>query len=314
MTQSTAMERSQSAEPLSLVRPNENNSITKLNMRELKDLAGVLMESGSFPDIKSAAQAMVKVIAGQELGFSPIVSMTGIHFFQGKVEFSATLKASLIKASGKYNYKILQHTNEVCEIAFFEKVGNEWISSGVPCVYTMADARIAKLADKDNYKKHPKDMLFAGCIRQGQRRYCADVLHGLGSESDEPETEEVDARAIEDAKAENMTIDGEIIDTATGEVIKPKQQSQPAPGMNHPDNAASTSTTDATDDRNNSVKTAVDLAYKLQKDYAVEAEDLAMQFLPEGVGKFSDLTEEQAAEAVPGLSALLTTKIAARKG
>lgn len=62
------------------------------------------------------------------------------------------------------------------------------------------------------------------------------------------------------------------------------------------------------------VKTAVDLAYKLQKDHAVEAEDLAMQFLPEGVGKFSDLTEEQAAEAVPALSELLTAKVTARKG
>ncbi len=57
------------------------------------------------------------------------------------------------------------------------------------------------------------------------------------------------------------------------------------------------------------VQRAVDLAYKLQKDHGVEAEQLAVQFLPEGVSKFSDLTEAQAADAVPGLVELLNSKL-----
>jgi hypothetical protein len=60
------------------------------------------------------------------------------------------------------------------------------------------------------------------------------------------------------------------------------------------------------------VQRAIDLAYKLQKDHSVEAEELAVQFLPEGVSKFSDLTEEQAADAVPGLVELLNAKIAGK--
>lgn len=61
-----------------------------------------------------------------------------------------------------------------------------------------------------------------------------------------------------------------------------------------------------------SIKTAVDLAAKLQKDHGVDFESLAMQFLPEGVGKFSELSEDQAAEVVPGLAELLTAKVSGK--
>jgi hypothetical protein len=57
------------------------------------------------------------------------------------------------------------------------------------------------------------------------------------------------------------------------------------------------------------VERAVNLAYKLQKDHSVEAEDLTRQFLPEGISKFSDLSEQQAEEIIPGLAELLTAKV-----
>lgn len=204
---------------LSLV-DNDRNELTKLSMRDLKELAGILHESGSFPDLKTAAQAMVKVLAGQELGFSPIVSVTGIHFFQGKVEFSATLKASLIKGSGRYDYRITKHTDQICEIEFFQKVGNEWTSCGVPVSYTFADATKAGLTSKDVWKKHPKDMLFAACIRQGQRRYCADVLRGMGADQDIDDVETAAPGQLPETSASVIeTVAGEHVDTSTGEVI-----------------------------------------------------------------------------------------------
>lgn len=57
------------------------------------------------------------------------------------------------------------------------------------------------------------------------------------------------------------------------------------------------------------VKKAVELARKLVIDHKIEAESLAMQFLPEGVGRFEDLTEDQAKAAVPGLAEILTAKV-----
>lgn len=205
------------------------NSITKMNMRELKELAEVFVTSGAFTDVKSTAQAIVKVLAGAELGFSPIVSMTNIHFFQGKVSIGANLMASLIKDSGKYEYKVLQMDKTACEIAFYQIIGGELVSLGTPVRYTIDEARLAGLAGKDVWKKHPDDMLFAACMRKGCRRYCADVLRGTSTDADTPRDYEIDTQQMENETATNRTVDAdpipqndtpEAVDMETGEVIE----------------------------------------------------------------------------------------------
>lgn len=241
MTQTALQRKDQPKSNLVGIDGGGNNALARLNMRELKELATVFVESGAFPDIKQVAQAMVKIIAGQELGFSPIVSMTGIHFFQGKVEFSSTLKAALIKDSGKYEYKILQHTNECCEVAFYQRIGNEIKSLGTPVFYTIEDAAQAGLLGKDNWKKYRKDMLFAACIRQGTRRYCADVLRGVSADTDvEPNDDgpidqnAIGTSAMDDQTAENVTVDAEsveAVDMETGEVIEVEKVEAETPAV-----------------------------------------------------------------------------------
>ncbi len=196
MTQTALQRRSQTSTDLALT--PDRNSIARVSMRELRDLAEIFIASGQFTDIKSVAQAQLKILAGNELGFSPIVSMTGIHFFQGRVSIGANLIASLIKDSGKYEYKILQHSAEACEVAFFQNINGELKSLGTPVFYTYADAQQAGLTGKDVWKKYPKDMLFAACIRQGARRYCADILRGVTPESDDDITRQTDAAAMDD--------------------------------------------------------------------------------------------------------------------
>ncbi len=46
---------------------------------DIMQLGEVLIESGYFQDAKQAAQAVVKVLAGAEIGLGPIASMTGIY-------------------------------------------------------------------------------------------------------------------------------------------------------------------------------------------------------------------------------------------
>jgi hypothetical protein len=57
-----------------------------------------------------------------------------------------------------------------------------------------------------------------------------------------------------------------------------------------------------------SVGKAMALAKKLVDDHSVDPEELAVQFLPEGVARFDDLNELQAATIVPALAELLTAK------
>lgn len=192
------------------------NRLAKLNMGELRELGEAAVASGMFPDLKTSAQAMMKIMAGHELGFSPIVSMTGVHFFQGRVVIGANLLASLIKDSGKYEYKVLQHTDKVCEIAVFQRFGDDLKQLGTPVYYTTGDASNAGLMIKDNWKKYPKDMLFAACIRQAARRYCADILRGTGTESGNDTEDFVDARA-----AEQGQIEAPVVETSLAAVEPP---------------------------------------------------------------------------------------------
>ena len=55
-------------------------------------------KSGMFADIKSAQQAVVKIMAGAEMGISPFQAMSGIHIIQGKPTIGAGLMASRVKA------------------------------------------------------------------------------------------------------------------------------------------------------------------------------------------------------------------------
>jgi hypothetical protein len=211
MSETRALEKRYSTTEIA----SSRNSLARLNMRELKQVAEVFIESGSFTDVKQTAQAMVKIMAGAELGFTPIVSMTGIHFFNGKVSLGANLIASLIKDSGKYEYKITEHTAEACSIQFYQRIGYELKSLGVAVRCTIDDAKLAGLTGKDNWKKYPMDMLFAACVRQGARRYCADILRGLTPDTDTEPDNDVDRSAIENT----TTINGDLVDTITGEVI-----------------------------------------------------------------------------------------------
>jgi hypothetical protein len=53
-------------------------------MAELQTAANAMHASGYFGDVKSQAQAMVKVMAGAEIGLPPFASMSGIHIVNGK--------------------------------------------------------------------------------------------------------------------------------------------------------------------------------------------------------------------------------------
>ena len=86
-------------------------------------------KSGMFADIKSAQQAVVKIMAGAEMGISPFQAMSGIHIIQGKPTIGAGLMASRVKASGKYNYKVLEMTDKVWKMQA-KKFGAQAIRTG----------------------------------------------------------------------------------------------------------------------------------------------------------------------------------------
>ena len=139
---------------------------------DLFRLGDVLAQSGYFQDARQAAQAIVKVMAGRELGFGPIASMTGIHIIQGRPAIGADLMAKAVKRSGRYNYRTVTLTDEECSIEFFEKSGDAWQSIGVSR-FTRADAIKAKTKNLESF---PRNMLFARAMSNGVKWFCPDAL------------------------------------------------------------------------------------------------------------------------------------------
>jgi hypothetical protein len=129
---------------------------------EALSISKAFAESGMFPDIKSAAQAMVKIQAGLELGIKPFAAMSGIHIIAGKATIGAGIIASAIKGSGKYDYRILTQNDKVCEIEFFQ--GKESLGKSK---FTIEEA---KKAGTKNIDKYPANMLFARAISNGDRK------------------------------------------------------------------------------------------------------------------------------------------------
>jgi hypothetical protein len=152
-------------------------------------------KSGMFADIKSAQQAVVKIMAGAEMGISPFQAMSGIHIIQGKPTIGAGLMASRVKASGKYNYKVTEMTDKVCTIDFIE--GGQSIGTSS---FTIEDA---KKAGTKNLDKFPRNMLFARAISNGVRWFCPDIYEGPVYVPEEMESITEDVQAVEVKKQLN---------------------------------------------------------------------------------------------------------------
>jgi hypothetical protein len=135
---------------------------------ELARVADMMAKSGFFQDSREAAQAGVKILAGQGWGIQPFDAMTGIHIISGRPSIGAGLMAAKVKGSGRYDYRVREMTDKVCRIEFFE--GGESIGESS---FTLDEAR---KAGTKNLDKFARNMLFARAMSNGVRWYCPDVF------------------------------------------------------------------------------------------------------------------------------------------
>jgi hypothetical protein len=151
-----------------------NTAITMYkDFDNLERAARALWKSGYFSDAKSEAQAIVKVMAGSELGLPAFASMSGIHIIQGKPTLGSNVIATLVKNDPRYDYHVKQADDKVCILEWYED-GNKVGEAG----FTIQEAQGAGLTGKDNWKKYTSDMLFARAISRGARRFAPGIFGG----------------------------------------------------------------------------------------------------------------------------------------
>lgn len=150
--------------------------ITGGEMAVLYRLAKGLAASGFFKDARDASQAFAKMIFGRDLGLSATQAMTDIYIVEGKPEMSANLQASKVRSSERYEYRVLELTEQRCEIQFTQQ-GEELHPTSV---FTIEDAKTAELVKpKSGWIKYPRNMLFARAMSNGVAFHCPDVMNGI---------------------------------------------------------------------------------------------------------------------------------------
>lgn len=138
---------------------------------DIMQLGDVFKASGYFRDVRDQAQAVVKILYGQELGFSPVVAMMGIHIIEGKPALSSNLLGAMVKRSGKYDYRVKTLTDTECVLEFAQ--GNK--TTGVSSFSIQDAQRAGVIRPSSGWTKYPRNMLFARALSNGVKLYCPDL-------------------------------------------------------------------------------------------------------------------------------------------
>lgn len=142
-------------------------------------IAHAAVSSGYFPDIKRLSQAVIRLVVGQRLGLTPLQALTGLYFVQGRLAMSASLMASRIKESGKYDYRVVVLNDEECVIKFFQRLSpGNWEEIGESRFSREDAVRAGLIKPGSAWEKYPRNMLFARALANGARWYCPDAILG----------------------------------------------------------------------------------------------------------------------------------------
>lgn len=194
---------------------NELVKYEEMSFAEIQHIGQHLAASQYFRDASKVEQAVTKILAGRELGIPPVASLTGIYLVEGKVTIGANVMAALVKKSDKYSYRVKRLDNEACILEFFEKGKSIGESS-----FTKKDIETAELQSKSNWKKYPRNMMFARAMSNGVKFYCPDLFMGPVYTTEEMED------------AEGLIIEVEPVGEAyveQSEVVSPKSEKSPVP-------------------------------------------------------------------------------------
>lgn len=159
----------------------------------------------------STEEIFVVIMAGQEYGWGPAASMSNLNLMDGRPELSADAQARFIKAGGKYEYRVTEHTDEACELTILDAKTGEII--GVER-YTMDDAKRmgVKMTTSGgrptNWAKVPRNMLFARCVSNACAFHCPDAVpmrtYTVGEIDSENRDEETERPALTPEQAAEL--------------------------------------------------------------------------------------------------------------
>jgi len=202
------------------------------NFNEAHRFAASIASSGFFGVARSkeqfeelSAQALVKICRGMEMGIPPMTAVMGMHVIEGKPSLSAGLIASRIRMHPRYDYRMVEWTDDACELVIVDRERRDpnpsvrvtleqFVASG------LATAKGGGL--KKNWKQSPSAMLFARCISRAGRAYCPDAL--MGPVYTPGEIEDQKEAAARPAPSEVIDVEATVIEDKPGPAAASDEQ------------------------------------------------------------------------------------------
>lgn len=160
-------------------------------LTEAMTLAAKLSESQLLPvPLRGKpADVLIVLMKGQELGLSPMQSISSIHVIAGKAVASADLMVGLVKSRPDCLYfRLVESTPSVATYETMRRGDPEPTSMS----YTIQDAQKAKLTAKDTWTNHPAAMLRARCSSALARAVYPDHVMGIYTTDEAQEFAQVD--------------------------------------------------------------------------------------------------------------------------
>lgn len=151
-----------------------------------------LMRLPAFKKFKEG-QLMMCMIKGRELNMSPMEAVEQLDVINDQVTMRAQAMNKRVRQCG-HSVTVVAWDKEKCSIKGVRKdTGDEMIVT-----YTIEDAILAGLTGKNNWKNHPKSMLFARAMSALARSHFPDCLYGVYTPDE-----------VEEIKVKGETVDSD---------------------------------------------------------------------------------------------------------
>lgn len=182
---------------------NNNTAVATHVANDVSNFLQSLIDSKKLPEhVKTVADAFTIQQMGKELGVPTLQALHQIIPIKGKLSLSTRLQNALLrkggisfftKEDGVYVYAdgsvsklstksadnvVIKPVDRRTTIVF-TRPGTNGAQMVEEVDFTWSDATKMGLTDKDNWKKMPREMLYARCLSKGANRIGADVTLGL---------------------------------------------------------------------------------------------------------------------------------------
>jgi hypothetical protein len=157
------------------------------------DTAKLFEQSGLFPDIKNYAQAAVKIMAGRELGLTPVESINTVYITSGKIGVETKVFLARIKRGKKYDYSVEFEYGEnptskkkylkEARVTIYQ-INNDAKEPLGKASFSAQDVVTIGKGNSSVYAAYPELMYFYRAASKAIRLYCPDVLEGMHTVED----------------------------------------------------------------------------------------------------------------------------------